>query len=80
MGTLWMRNYILNPMSTPQNFSKTLGISVENVVLLFYYFLIFLLFYSKNCESFPMVDIIILNPIGSYKFYFGYIFFLEGPF
>ena len=52
----------------------------ENVVLLFYYFLIFLIFYSKNVESSPMVDIIILNPIGSYKFYFGCTFLLGGPF
>jgi len=43
------------------------------VVLLFYYFLIFLPFYSKNGESSPMVDIIILNPIGFYKLYL-YIF------
>ena len=47
---------------------KTLGnklkIQVEKVVLLFLHF------YSKNGESSPMVDIIILNPIGSYKVYF----------
>ena len=55
-------------------------IRVEKVVLLFYYFLIFLLFYSQNGESSPMVDIIILNPIGSYKFYFGCTFFLGGPY
>ena len=63
---------------------KSLGdklkIRVEKVVLLFYYFLIFLPFYLKNGESSPMVDIIILNPIVSYKFYFGYTFFLGGPF
>ena len=52
-------------------------IRVEKVVLLFYYFLIFLLFYLKNGESSPMVDIIILNPIGSYKAYFGCAFFLQ---
>ena len=55
-------------------------IRVEKVVLLFYYFLIFLLFYSKNGESFPMVDIIVLNPISSHKVYFGCTFFLGGPF
>ena len=63
---------------------KTLGdklkIWIEEVVLLFYYFLIFLPFYLKNGESSPMVDIIILNTIGSYKFYFGCTFFLGGPF
>ena len=53
---------------------------VEKVVLLFYYFLIFLLFYSKNGESSPMVDIIILNPIDPYKVYFGYTFSLGDPF
>ena len=57
-----------------------LKIRVEKVVLLFYYFLIFLPFYLKNGESSPMVDIIILNPIGSYKVYFGCTFFLGGPF
>ena len=50
------------------------------IILLFYYFLIFLLFYSKNGKSSPIVDIIILNPIGSDKFYFGCTFFLGGPF
>ena len=55
-------------------------IRVEKVVLLFYYFLIFLLFYSKNGESSPMVDIIILNPIGSCKVDFCCTFFLGGPF
>ena len=67
-----------------QNLSKTLGdklkIKIEKVVLLFYYFLIFLPFYLKNGESSPMVDIIILNPIGSYKFSFVCTFFLGGPF
>ena len=57
-----------------------LKIQVEKVVLLFYYFLIYLLFYSKNGESFPMVDIIILNIIGSYKVYFDCTFFLGGTF
>jgi len=57
-----------------------LKLQVEKIVLLFYYFLIFLLFYPKNSESSPMVNIIILNPNGSYKVYFGYAFFLGGPF
>ena len=57
-----------------------LKIQVEKIVLLFYYFLIFLLFYLKNGESSPMFDTIILNPIGSYKFYFFCTFFLGGPF
>ena len=55
-------------------------IPLEKVVLLFYYFLIFLPFYSKNGQSSPMVEIIILNIIGSYKVYFGCTFFLGGPF
>ena len=55
---------------------EKLKIRVEKVVLLFYYFLIFLPFYLKNSESSPMVDIIILNPIGSYKIYFGFTFFV----
>jgi len=57
-----------------------LKIQVEKIVLLFYYFLIFLLVDPKNSESSLMVDIIILNHIGSYKVYFGYTFFLEGSF
>ena len=57
------------------NLGYKMKIWVEKVVLLFYYFLIFLPFYLKNGESSPMVDIIILNPIGSYKFYFGCTFF-----
>ena len=57
-----------------------LKIRVEKVVLLFYYFLIFLPFYLKNGESSPMVDIIILIPIGCYKVYFCCTFFLGGPF
>ena len=57
-----------------------LKIRVEKVVLLFCYFLIFLPFYLKNGESSPIVDIIILNPIGSYKVCFVYTFFLGGPF
>ena len=63
-----------------KNLGGKLKIRVEKVVLLFYYFLIFLPFYLKNGESSPMVDIIILNPIGSYKFYFGCTFFLGGLF
>ena len=55
-------------------------IRVEKVVLLFYYFLIFVPFYLKNGESSPMVDIIILNPIGSYKIYFCCTFFLGAHF
>ena len=51
-------------------FGDKLKIRVEKIVLLFYYFLIFLLFYPKNGEPSPMVDIIILNPIGPYKVYF----------
>ena len=57
-----------------------LKIQVEKLVLLFYYFLIFLLFYPKNGESSPMIDIVILNLIGSYKVYFRCTFFLGGPF
>ena len=57
-----------------------LKIRVEKLVLLLYYFLIFLPFYLKNGESSPMVDITILNPIGSYKVYFCCTFFLGGPF
>ena len=60
--------------------SEDLKIQVEKVVLLFYYFSIFLPFYLKNGESSPMVDIIILNPIGCYKVYFCGTFFLGGPF
>ena len=60
---------------------KTLGdklkLQVEKVFLLFYYFLIFSPFYLKNGESSPMVDIIILNPIGCYKVYFCCTFFLD---
>ena len=63
-----------------RNLGDKLKIRVEKVVLLFYYFLIFLPFYLKNGESSPMVEIIILNLIGSYKFYFGCTFFLGGPF
>ena len=77
MGTHWMRNLILHPTSVPpRNLSKPykLKIRVEKVVLLFYYFLIFLPFYLKISESYPMVEIIILNPIGSYKGFFWYIF------
>ena len=44
-----------------------LKIRVEKVVLLFYYFLMLLPFYLKNGKSSPMVDIIIMNPIGCYK-------------
>lgn len=62
------------------NYEDNFKIRVEKVVLLFYYFLIFLPFYSKNGESPPMVDIIILKPIGSYKVYFAYTFFLGGLF
>ena len=57
-----------------------LKIRVEKVVLLFYYFLIFLIFYSKNVESSPMLDIIVLNPIGFYEVYFGCTFFLGDSF
>ena len=63
-----------------KKFGDKLKIHFEKVVLLFYYFLIFLPFYLKNGESSPMVDIIILNPIGSYKVYFGCTFFLGGSF
>ena len=60
-------------------YGDKLKIWIEKEFLLFYYFLVFLLFYTKNGESSPMVDIIILNPIGSYKVYFGCTFFLGGP-
>ena len=63
-----------------KNLGDKLKIQVEKVVLYFYYFLLFFPFYLKNVESSPMVDITILNPIGSYKFYFGCTFFLGGPF
>ena len=63
-----------------KNLGDKLKIRVEKVVLLFYYFLIFLPFYIKDGKSSPMVDIIILNPIGSYKFYFGCTIFLGGTF
>ena len=53
---------------------------VEKVVLLFYYLLIFVIFNPKKRESSPMVDIIILNPIGSHKVYFYCTFVLGGPF
>ena len=62
------------------NLGDKFKIWVEKLFLLFYYFWIFLTFYLKNGESSPMVDIIILNLIGSYKFYFGCTFFLGGPF
>ena len=68
-------------MNTPaRNLRDKLKIRVEKVVLLFYYFLAFFPFYLENGESSPMLDIIILNPFGSYKFYFGCKFFLGGPF
>ena len=75
----------LHPTSTPtRNLSKTLGrqlkIQVEKMILLFYYFLIFLHFDPKNGESSPMVDIIILNPIGSYKVNFFVHFSQEAHF
>ena len=80
----WGIKFCIQRVLLLENWAKTLGvklkIQVEKVVLLFYYFLIFLPFYLKNGESSPMVEIIILNPIGSYKFYFGCTFFLGGPF
>ena len=63
-----------------KNLGDKLKIRVEKVVWLFYYFLKFLPFYLKNGKSSPMVDIIILNPIGCYKVYFCCTFFLGGPF
>ena len=63
-----------------KNLGDKLKIRVEKEVLLFYYFLTFLPFYLKICESSPIVDIIILHPICSYKFYFGCTIFLGGPF
>ena len=62
------------------NLGDKLKIWLEKVVLLFYYFKIFLPFYFKNGESSTMGDIIILNPTGSYKFYFYCTFFWGGPF
>ena len=63
-----------------KNLGDMLKMRVEKVVLLFYYFLIFWPFYLKNGESSPMVDIIILNNIFSYKVYFWCTFFLGGLF
>ena len=59
-------------------YGDKLKIQVEKTIFFIYLFLMFLLFYPKNGESSPIVDIIILNPIGYYKFYFGCTFFLGG--
>ena len=80
----WEIKFFIQRVFPLEIWVKTLGdklkIRVEKLVLLFYYFLIFLLFYTKNGESSPMVDIIIFNPIGSHNVYFGCTFFLGGPF
>ena len=60
-----------------KSYGDMLKIQVEKVVL---YFFIFLPFYSKNSESSPTVDIIILNPIGCYKFDFFIHFCFEAHF
>ena len=80
----WGIKFCIQKVFSLKIWGKKLGdklkIWVEKIVLLFYYFLFFLPFYLKNDESSPMVDIIILNPIGSYKVNFGCTFFLGGPF
>ena len=80
----WGIKFCIQQLLLLEIWVKTLGdklkIRVENIVLLFYSFLVFLLFYLKNDESSPMVDIFILNPISSYKFYFCCTFFFGGPF
>ena len=50
-----------------KNLGDKLKIPVEKVILLFYYFLVILPFYLKNGESSPMVEIINLNPMNSFK-------------
>ena len=86
-------NWIPHPMATPVlNLSKTTWRYVENTswkssFSLFNYFLSFYIFTQffyhftfKNGDSSPMVDIINLNPIGSYKVDFCCTFLFWGPF
>ena len=93
VGTRWMQNWIPHPTTAPvQNLSKTSWRYIENTswkssFSLFNYFLSFYIFTQffyhfnfKNGDSSPMIDIINLNPIGSYKVGFCWTFLFWGPF
>ena len=93
VGTPWMRNWILHPTASPtRHLSKTTWRYVENTswkssFSLFNYFLSFYIFTQffyrftlNNGDSSPMVDIMNLNPIGSYKVDFCCTFSFWGSF